>query len=225
MAVAGKAHTKGRFLTFEGVDGAGKSTHIQWTCDYLQRAGIELKVTREPGGTPLGEKLREMLLHEPMHLETETLLMFAARNEHVRMVIEPALAQGQWVICDRFTDATFAYQGGGRMLGVERVATLADWVHPNLWPDRTWLFDVPLAVARARLNNTRTLDRFEQEQDAFFERTRDVYLSLAQAHPKRFKRIDSTQSIEAIRDILADDLDTLISQWQAEIRSSDGCDV
>lgn len=222
MTVAGNTQARGLFLTFEGVDGAGKSTHIQWACDYLDRAGIDLKVSREPGGTPLGEKLRDMLLHESMHLGTETLLMFAARNEHVRTVIEPALAQGQWVICDRFTDATFAYQGGGRMLGVERIAALANWVHPNLWPDRTWLFDVPLAVARERLNKTRTLDRFEQEQGAFFERTRDVYLARANAQPHRFKLIDSTQPIDVIREILAHDLDMLISNWELVKQSGNG---
>lgn len=205
---------RGKFLTFEGVDGAGKSTHIQWVCERLKQMGVTVCQTREPGGTPLGEKLRELLLHEPMHLETETLLMFAARNEHLRHLIEPALAKGQWVVCDRFTDATFAYQGGGRALGVQRVAVLANWVHPGFAPDRTWLFDVPLAVARERLNRTRTLDRFEQEQDAFFERTRGVYLSQVQSEPSRFKVIDGTQTIQTIRDVLALDLADLVSQWQ-----------
>ncbi len=208
----------GRFLTFEGVDGAGKSTHIKSVCERLRQAGIEVCQTREPGGTPLGEKLRELLLHEPMHLQTETLLMFAARNEHLRTVIEPALSRGQWVVCDRFTDATTAYQGGGRELGVDRVAALAHWVHPGFRPDRTWLFDVPLAVARARLEQTRTLDRFEQEQEAFFERTREVYLALAHEEPQRFKVIDATQSIELIGLELQADLDALIAAWRQEQR-------
>ena len=205
----------GLFLTFEGVDGAGKSTHIEWLCEQLREAGIEVCQTREPGGTAMGEKLRELLLHEPMHLETETLLMFAARNEHLRSLIEPALARGQWVVCDRFTDATFAYQGGGRELGVDRVAQLANWVHSGFAPDRTWLFDVPLAVARARLSSTRTLDRFEQEQDAFFERTRNVYLQQVRNEPDRFKVIDATESIQAIRVELAADLSGLVTRWRA----------
>ncbi len=203
----------GLFLTFEGVDGAGKSTHIPWVCDYIRQAGVKVCETREPGGTPLGEKLRELLLHEPMHLETETLLMFSARSEHLHRLIMPALEQGKWVICDRFTDATYAYQGGGRGLGVDRIDELANWLHATLWPDRTWLFDVPLAVARERLTQSRSLDRFEQEQEAFFERTREVYLELASTHPKRFKLIDATASIEAIRAELKADLDDLLSTW------------
>ncbi|MCD8537138.1 MAG: dTMP kinase [Burkholderiaceae bacterium] len=206
----------GRFLTFEGVDGAGKSTHIEWVCERLRHSGVEVCQTREPGGTQLGEKLRELLLHEPMHLETETLLMFAARNEHLRSLIEPALARGLWVVCDRFTDATFAYQGGGRELGIERVAQLADWVHPGFAPDRTWLFDVPLEIARERLSRTRTLDRFEQEQDAFFERTRSVYMNQAKACPDRFKVIDATRTIEAIRHELAADVTHLLEQWHKD---------
>lgn len=210
-------HTKrGLFLTFEGVDGAGKSTHIEWASNYLRKAGLSVRVTREPGGTELGEKLRELLLHESMTLETETLLMFAARSEHLRRFIEPSLAKGQWVVCDRFTDATFAYQGGGRQLGVQRVADLASWVHPGFAPDRTWLFDVPLNVARERLTATRTLDRFESEQAAFFERTRQVYLDRVNEEPLRFIVVDGTESIEDIRDRLAVDLDQLINAWREE---------
>lgn len=204
----------GRFLTFEGVDGAGKSTHLEWVCEYLRQAGVKVSQTREPGGTPFGEKLRELLLHEPMHLETETLLMFAARNEHLRSLIEPALAAGKWVVCDRFTDATFAYQGGGRQLGAQRVADLAKWVHPGFVPDRTWLFDVPLEVARERLDRTRALDRFEKEQAEFFERTRAAYFEQVKADPERFKVIDGTLSIQAIRSCLKEDLDELISRWR-----------
>jgi len=204
----------GLFVTFEGVDGAGKSTHVDRVCEALRSSGIEVCQTREPGGTPIGEKLRDLLLHESMHLDTETLLMFAARSEHVKTVIEPALAHGQWVVCDRFTDATFAYQGGGRELGVERVDALARWVHPGLTPDRTWLFDVPLEVARARLNNTRALDRFEQEQAEFFERTRAVYLERVRLEPDRFMVIDGTQTIEAIAAELKLDIQRLVSHWQ-----------
>ena len=207
-----KTQPRGLFLTLEGVDGAGKSTHVQWLVDQLAARGVAVVCTREPGGTELGEKLRALLLHEAMSLECETLLMFAARAEHLQAVIVPALQAGQWVVCDRFTDATFAYQGGGRELGVERIAALEQWVHPGLQPDCTWLFDVPLAVARERLDRTREQDRFEQEADAFFERTRAVYLARAQQQPARIQRIDATQTIEQIREQLSRQLDQLVAQ-------------
>lgn len=200
---------RGRFLTLEGVDGAGKSTHAAWIAQALREQGLTVLETREPGGTPLGERLRDCLLSESMSLETETLLMFAARSEHLRQVIEPALAAGTWVLCDRFTDATYAYQGGGRELGQARIAALEQWVHPDLQPDLTWLFDVPLEVARARRSGAREPDRFEREQDAFFERTRAVYLARAEQSPERIRRIDATQSIEAIRAVLAGQLRAL----------------
>ena len=208
---------RGLFLTLEGVDGAGKSTHVQWVSDYLSSNGINVCRTREPGGTPLAEKLRELLLSEPMHLETETLLMFAARNEHLRTVIEPALAAGQWVVCDRFSDASFAYQGAGRGLGMSRVAALADWVHPGFGPDRTWLFDVPLTVAKQRLADSREPDRFEREQADFFERTREGYLSLVAQEPNRFEVVDGTETIPNIRIALQQSLDALLSDWRAEV--------
>lgn len=201
---------RGLFLTLEGVDGAGKSTHVEWIVSHLSDLGVNVVSTREPGGTPLGEKLRNLLLHEPMHLECETLLMFAARAEHLQSVIEPALSRGDFVVCDRFTDATFAYQGGGRQLGYDKVAVLENWVHPNRQPDRTWLFDVPLSVARERLNRTRDQDRFEKEADSFFERTREVYLQRANKAPGRFRIIDSTQSIDEIRLQLAEDISSLL---------------
>lgn len=188
----------GKFITFEGIDGAGKSTHIATVVDWLSARGLEVVSTREPGGTPLGEKLRELLLHEPMHLETEALLMFAARREHLALVIEPALARGAWVVCDRYTDASYAYQGGGRGLGAERVAALEAWMQAGQ-PDRTWLFDVPLEVARQRLADAREPDRFEREGAAFFERTRAAYHDRAKADPDRIRVIDSTRSIPEIR--------------------------
>lgn len=206
---AGAAPRRGRLLTLEGVDGAGKSTHVDWIRDALHAAGLNVVSTREPGGTPLGERIRELVLHEPMSLETETLLMFAARREHVEVVIEPALAAGKWVVCDRFTDATYAYQGGGRSLGAARIAPLEHWVHEGLQPDRTWLFDVPLAVARERLGRTREPDRFERESDAFFERTREAYHARAAAAPSRFVVIDGTQTIDQIRATLRADIDGL----------------
>lgn len=207
-----KSHPRGLFLTFEGVDGAGKSTHVQWTVDQLRARGITVVSTREPGGTAIGEKLRELLLHQSMGLECETLLMFAARAQHLQEVIEPALQKGAWVVCDRFTDATFAYQGGGRELGVERIAALEQWLHPNFQPDSTWLFDVPLDVARERLDRTREKDRFEQEARSFFLRTQQVYLARALKDPARFTVVDATAPIEQIRLLLAKQIDAMISQ-------------
>ncbi|MGG4603854.1 dTMP kinase [Paenalcaligenes sp. Me131] len=200
---------KGLFLTVEGVDGAGKSSHIAWLQQAIQQLGYDVVVTREPGGTVLGEKLRELLLHEPMHLKTEALLMFAARNEHLQQVILPALSAGKWVLCDRFSDASYAYQGGGRQLGGVAIEQLEQWVHPDVQPDRTWLFDLPLEIARERLERTRDLDRFEQEQSDFFERTRAAYLHRAEHDSQRFCVIDSSQTIEQIRLELEADLQHL----------------
>lgn len=189
----------GKFITFEGIDGAGKSTHIAFVADWLRAKGRRVVVTREPGGTPLGETLRELLLHEKMHLETEALLMFAARREHIAQVIEPALERGDWVISDRFTDATFAYQGGGRKLPLQKLEALEQWVHPHLQPDLTLLFDVPLEVARARLDAAREPDKFEQEKSDFFAATRREYLRRAEQFPQRFRLVDSTRSIPEIQ--------------------------
>ena len=190
--------TPGKFITFEGIDGAGKSTHVGSVAAQLRASGKTVVTTREPGGTPLGEKLRELLLQEPMHLETEALLMFASRREHISQVIAPALARGEWVISDRFTDASFAYQGGGRKLSLEKLAVLEQWVHPDLQPDLTLLFDVPLEVARQRLDADRTLDKFEKEKQDFFAATRAAYLQRAAQFPARIRVIDSTQSIAAV---------------------------
>lgn len=196
--------TTGKFITFEGIDGAGKSTHLSFVADLLRDTGRQVVITREPGGTGLGEALRNILLHEKMHLETEALLMFAARREHIEQVIAPALARGEWVISDRFTDATFAYQGGGRKLDRNKLMALEQWVHPHLQPDITLLFDVPLDVARARLDATRTLDKFEQEKTDFFAATRNEYLRRAAEFPDRFRIVDSTRSIEDIQRHLHD---------------------
>ena len=173
--------TRGKFITVEGIDGAGKSTHLVWLSERLRVRGITLCQTREPGGTPLGEKLRALLLDkdQPMHLETETLLMFAARREHIERVIEPALARNEWVLCDRFTDATFAYQGAGRGVSHKKLVTLEQWVQGDLQPDLTIVFDLPPAVGRARAGSIKTPDRFERENEAFFERVRDGYLQRA----------------------------------------------
>jgi dTMP kinase len=188
----------GKFISFEGIDGAGKSTHIAFVAQWLAQHGKQVVSSREPGGTALGERLRELLLHQKMHLETEALLMFASRREHIAEVIAPALARGDWVISDRFTDASFAYQGGGRGLDLRKMEALEQWVHPHLQPDLTLLFDVPTAVARARLDATRTLDKFEQEQTDFFTACRNEYLRRAAQFPERIVVIDSTQPIAAI---------------------------
>ena len=193
----------GKFITFEGIDGAGKSSHVEWLAQWLRDHGKTVVVTREPGGTALGERLRELLLNEPMHLETETLLMFAARREHLAQVIEPALASGEWVICDRFSDATYAYQGGGRGLDRAKFATLEHWVHAHLQPDLTLLFDLPLDIARERIVlANRVLDRFEQERVDFHDRVRQAYLDRALHHGNRMRVIDANQPLEDIRKVL-----------------------
>lgn len=195
---------RGKFVSFEGIDGAGKSTHINWLAELLRSQGKTVITSREPGGTPLGEKLRALLLSEPMHLETETLLMFAARREHLAQVIEPALARGDWVISDRFTDATFAYQGGGRGLAMDKLEILEAWVHGHLQPDLTLLFDLPLAVAQARMANSRELDRFEREQAEFHERVRQTYLARAAQSAGRIQVVPGERSIAEIQALLAD---------------------
>lgn len=189
---------RGKFITFEGLDGAGKSTHIAFATELLRGKGREVIVTREPGGTDIGEALRELLLNRAMHVDTETLLMFAARREHLARVIEPALERGAWVICDRFTDATRAYQGGGRGVDAGRIEILADWVHPATRPDLTLLFDLSPDVARRRLDASRTLDRFEAEQAAFHERVRETYRNLARAEPDRFVVLAADQPVDNI---------------------------
>ncbi len=191
------------FITLEGIDGAGKSTHLAWLAEQLRARGDEVVVTREPGGTPLGEALRGLLLSEPMHIETEALLMFAARREHLDRVILPALARGAYVISDRFTDASFAYQCGGRGIDEDKLRVLEDWVQDGLQPDLTLLFDVEVAIASQRLAGNDNLDRFEQEKKDFFERVRAQYLRRAQQYPARFRIINGARSVEQIRDELA----------------------
>ena len=200
----------GKFITFEGIDGTGKSSHVDWLADLLRQKGKIVHVTREPGGTELGEKLRELLLGTPMHLETETLLMFAARREHLARLINPTLAQGEWVVCDRFSDATYAYQGGGRGLDRGKFQQLEHWVLGDLQPDLTLLFDLPLDIARERIVlANRALDRFEQERVDFHERVRQAYLERAHGAPGRFRIIDAQQPIEQIRSILEEIVATI----------------
>lgn len=194
---------RGRFITLEGIDGAGKSTQIDVIADRLRAHGADLVITREPGGTAVGEALRSVVLHQPMTARTETLVIFAARAEHVATVVEPALAAGRWVLCDRFTDATFAYQGGGRGVSDADIAVLEQWVHGALQPDLTLLFDVPPEVAARRLaarsGESGEADRFEREQAAFFTRVRDAYAARARRYPQRFVLIDGTRDPSHVR--------------------------
>ncbi len=200
---------KGRFISFEGIDGAGKSTHLEWYAERLREAGRAVLLTREPGGTELAEALRALLLGEAMDARTELLLMFAARQDHLERRVRPALANGTWVVCDRFTDSTLAYQGSGRQGPTERIRALADWIHPDLWPDRTYLFDLPAPEALRRRAQARPADRFEAEDVAFFERVRAGYQALARAEPNRFLVIDANESIDRIRLVLANDCASL----------------
>jgi dTMP kinase len=194
----------GRFVTLEGIDGAGKSSHAPYVAELVaSRSGQAAVLTREPGGTPLGEALRGLLLEQRMSGDTEAMLMFAARREHLEQVIWPALRRGQWVICDRFTDATMAYQGGGRGIDAARLAALEAWTHPGFQPDLTLLFDVPVEVGRSRVGRHGPLDKFEREEAAFHERVRDAYLGRAAADPGRFRIIDSTQPVATVRATLA----------------------
>ena len=203
---------RGLFISFEGIDGAGKSTHIQWLTDYLASKNINVINTREPGGTELGEQMRNMLLNQNMHAKTEALLMFAARNEHIQRVIKPNLEKNICVISDRFTDASYAYQGGGRQLDINTIQTLENLVHPDLQPDCTLLFDLPLEIAQQRISSERKLDRFEQEKQDFFLRTKNAYLDRAQQHKNRFVVIDSSQSIEEIRNHIQAKIDLLLEK-------------
>ncbi|AKC70988.1 dTMP kinase [Pandoraea oxalativorans] len=202
------AAVSGKFVTFEGIDGAGKSTHVNAFVVALRQGlatvGRDVVATREPGGTPLGEALRKLVLDESMDIETEALLMFAGRREHLVKVIEPALARGDWVVSDRFTDATFAYQGGGRGLSRDKLSILERWVQGTRQPDLTILFDLDPAIAAARLAGARAPDKFERESAAFFTRVREEYLRRAEESGGRIVLIDAAQSIDAIAGQLAD---------------------
>jgi dTMP kinase len=204
----------GRFLSVEGIDGAGKSTQLAWIAQWLKQQGVAFVQTREPGGTALGEKLRDLLLSEPMHLETETLLMFAGRREHLEQVIKPALARGDWVLCDRFSDASYAYQGGGRGLPREKFIALEEWVQgvaPNkIQPDLTLIFDVPLSVSQERMAGGRTLDRFEREAADFHARVRAAYLERASSEPQRIRVINANRSLEEIQQELVEILSAIL---------------
>jgi dTMP kinase len=192
---------RGKFITLEGIDGAGKSSHLEFLCEQARARGQDTILTREPGGTPAGEKMRELVLHAPMNAKAEALLMFAARAEHVAEVIEPALAAGRWVVCDRFSDATYAYQCGGRGLPRDFVVGLERLAHPGLQPDATFLFDVDPAVAYERQRaQSRAPDKFEREKAEFFARVREAYLERAREHSRRFHVIDASGDLKQVRD-------------------------
>ena len=192
---------RGRFITVEGLDGAGKTTHVVFLQTLLATRGVPLSTTREPGGTPLGEKLRELLLlsEQKLHAETEALLMFAARREHLERVIRPALQAGTWVLCDRFTDASFAYQAGGSGVAWEKIAVLEQWVHPDLRPDLTLYLDVDPVVARSRARAVKPPDRFEQEQGRFHARVRTAYLQRAREEPARICVVDANRPLPQVQ--------------------------
>ena len=199
MAVV-KQKMRGKFVTLEGVDGAGKSTHIPWLAEQLRAGGREVIVTREPGGTPLAERLRRLVLAEAMDPVAETLLVFAARADHVRKVIRPALERGTWVVCDRFTDASIAYQGGGKGVSAELIASLAVAAHPGVLPDRTLVFDCSYEVSRHRLSTAgRVLDRFEAEDRAFFDRVRTAYQDMARREPGRVRLVDGSLAPDKVK--------------------------
>ncbi len=194
----------GKFITLEGMDGAGKSTHIGNIIEMLESRGHEVISTREPGGTPLGEQLREVILHEKMHAETDTLLMFAARREHIACVIAPALARGAYVLSDRFTDATYAYQCGAKGVSASKIELLEQWVQADLQPDITLLFDVPVEVSIQRLSTARAPDKFERENAEFFTRIRHAYLQRAIENPVRFRIIDADRPLEIVKKSVED---------------------
>ena len=205
----------GLFITFEGPEGAGKSTNLRVFAEALAEHGCHALITREPGGTPVAERIREVLLSnhdEPMHADAELLLMFAARAQHLNTLIRPALAQGRVVISDRFTDATYAYQGGGRGIDPQRIAALEDWVQGDLRPDLVLVFDVPVELGMARARARSELDRFEQEQQQFFEKVRNTYLQRAAADPGRYRVVDASGDLRQVREALQPVIDEVLQR-------------
>ena len=205
---------RGKFITIEGSEGVGKSSNIAFIEKALQAAGKDILLTREPGGTELGERLRDMLLdarNSAICDDTELLLMFAARAQHLAEVIKPALEKGSWVICDRFTDATYAYQGGGRGIELERIASLERWVQGELQPDYTFLLDMPVEAGLERAGKRSTPDRFEQEKMDFFNRVRDAYLSRSKQYPERFRVIDASPALDVVQKQIASALESILS--------------
>ncbi len=204
-------NARGGFITLEGIDGAGKSTHLTWLANALRTSGKNVIVTREPGGTPLGETLRTLLLDNDgvMHAETEALLMFAARREHLDKIILPGLDRGDWIVSDRFTDASFAYQGGGRGLPRQKLDALERWVQEGFQPDLTLYLDVTVESGRKRTSAIKPADRFEKERDEFFQRVRDAYLERARRFPQRIRVIDANQPLEEVKQ----SMEKIVSEW------------
>ncbi|AYQ57466.1 Thymidylate kinase [Bathymodiolus thermophilus thioautotrophic gill symbiont] len=203
---------KGKFITIDGVEGAGKSTQIDFICQYLTDKGINVVLTREPGGTEVGEKIRTLLLSNStgkMHADTELMLMFAARNEHIQNKIIPTLNQGDWILSDRFTDASYAYQGGGRGLDIARIAQLEQWVLRSFAPDMTLLLDIPVDIGMRRVESRGEKDRIEQESLDFFNRVRNTYIARSEQYPERIKLIDASQNVENISNEIQKILKTL----------------
>ncbi len=215
MTESSQLHSRGRFITLEGAEGVGKSSLLPKVRETLERYDIRVITTREPGGTPLGEQLREVLLNtsEPMCAKAELLLMFASRAQHIETLIEPALASGAWVLCDRFTDASFAYQGGGRQLGTERIGTIEGWVQEGLQPDLTLLLDASRETSVERTQKRRVLDRIESEGDQFFERVRQAYLDRAGQHPQRIEVIDANPDFDTVCESMRQALAPRLEAW------------
>ena len=210
--------TRGLFITIEGGEGVGKSTNIDFIAQRLKQQGTPFILTREPGGTPLAEDIRQLLLtprDESVAENTELLLMFAARAQHIATVIEPALARGEWVVCDRFTDATFAYQGGGRGIPMTKIADLEQWVQGDLRPDFTVLLDASVDIGMSRASKRGALDRFEQEQKDFFEKVRAAYLAMAEQHSNRYRVVDASLSLEQVQESLLTVIDEMIAAGTA----------
>ena len=216
------ADERGRFITLEGAEGVGKTSLLPFLKDLIEATGAQLLCTREPGGTPLGEDLREVLLNSDHAIvgKAEALLMFAARAQHVETVIEPALAKGIWVLCDRFTDASYAYQGGGRDLGVGQIAILEDWVHGYLQPDLTVLLDASREASLSRMRRRREVDRIEREDEVFFERVRQAYLQQAQAYPDRVKLIDANPAFEQVCETVSSVFEDTLEGWRSSMTAS-----
>lgn len=213
-------HPRGRFITLEGGEGVGKSTNVSLVCEFLREQGIEVVATREPGGTPRGEAIRELLLNpdeqEPLAEDAELLLIFAARAQHLARLIRPALERGAWVVCDRFTDATFAYQGGGRGIDRQRIASLETLVQGTLQPDLTLLLDMPVTAARERVAaRGNAPDRFERERGAFFDAVREAYRERAEASPQRFEIVDAARPLESVQADIRQRLVTRLTLWNA----------
>ncbi len=213
------AEGRGRFITLEGAEGVGKTSLLAHIRGLIESFGVDLLCTREPGGTPLGEDLREVLLNSDHTIvsKAEALLMFAARAQHVETVIEPALANGVWVLCDRFTDASFAYQGGGRQLGTRQVAVLEQWVHGHLQPDLTLLLDASREASLARMRRRRAVDRIEREDELFFDRVRQAYLQRASDNPGRVKLIDANPAFEQVCETATEVIAELLKEWSVQL--------